>query len=127
MTYPDPWRRGTEPPTAHLPVPYGGMPEPPLVYTVAVVPRKSPAAAVALELIPAFFGVFGIGNIYAGRVGLGITLMVSFWLLFWVNVALLVVLIGFVTMPLTWFGYLAFGTLFARRGVAHHNARDPLY
>jgi TM2 domain-containing membrane protein YozV len=83
---------------------------------------KSVGAAVALELVPGLFGVFGVGNMYAGRVGLGIALMLSFWVLFWINVALFYLLIGWVTLPLTWIVYLIGGALLAANGASRHNA-----
>jgi TM2 domain-containing membrane protein YozV len=88
----------------------------------AVRPPRSAGAAVALELVLGLFGVFGVGNIYAGRAGLGVALMLSFWVLFWINVALVFLVIGWVTMPLTWVGYLIAGSLLAARGVENYNA-----
>lgn len=89
---------------------------------VPVVPTKSTGAAVLLELLPGLIGIFGIGNIYAGRIGVGIALMVSFWVLFWINFALIFVGLGIVTMPLTWVLYLIVGPLAAGAGVARHNS-----
>jgi len=68
------------------------------------------------------FGIFGVGNIYAGRTGFGVALMVSFWALFWVNFALVFLVIGWVTMPLTWIAFLVTGSLSAARAVEAHNA-----
>ncbi|MDG4834454.1 hypothetical protein O7627_34870 [Solwaraspora sp. WMMD1047] len=95
-------------------------------YPVEVVPRKSVGLAVGLELILGLFGIFGVGSIYAGRVGLGLTLMISFWMLFWVNFALIFLLIGLLTMPLTWFAYLVVGALLAVRGAERHNTAGAI-
>ncbi|MCO8277043.1 hypothetical protein M1L60_41340 [Actinoplanes sp. TRM 88003] len=78
--------------------------------------------AVALEIILGVFGIFGVGNLYAGRVGLGIALMVSFWALFWVNFLLVFVFVGIVTYPLTWIAFLIVGPIAAARGVERYNS-----
>lgn len=135
MTYPGPYQ-SPEPPhwhtqqQANLPasaqhylpatIPISVPPPRP---AVPVVVQKSAAAAVALELVLGLFGVFGVGNLYAGRTAEGVILMVSFWVLFWINVFLIFVFIGVVTMPLTWIGYMIAGPLLAARGVERHNAR----
>lgn len=119
MTYPEPYQPWPPEPTHHLPAPVA-----PLPYPVPVLAApKSAGAAVALELVPGLFGVFGIGNLYTGRVATGLVLMFSFWALFWVNVLLAFVVIGLVTMPLTWIAYLVVGALTAARGAERHNAR----
>lgn len=82
---------------------------------------KSKGRGIALEIVPGLFGVFGIGNIYAGRLALGVGLMVSFWVLFGINFALIFLGIGFVTMPLTWIAYLVAGPLLAARGIDQYN------
>ncbi|RKN47717.1 NINE protein [Micromonospora endolithica] len=118
MTYHDSsqqWHAGQQ----HLPV--SATNAVPAYYPtpVAVVPQKSAGAAVALELV---LGLFGVGNIYAGRVATGVILMVSFWALFWVNFLLIFVMVGFATMPLTWITYLVVGALLAARSVEQHNS-----
>ncbi|WP_157239320.1 hypothetical protein [Catenuloplanes japonicus] len=85
-------------------------------------PLKSTSAAVMLELILGLFGLFGVGALYAERTGLGVTLMVSYWLLFWVNVALAFVLIGLVTGPITWLFYMILSPVLAARAVDQNNA-----
>ena len=77
---------------------------------------RSAGTAVALEIVIGLFGIFGIGNIYAGRKTVGIILMVSFWVLFWINIALMLIVIGFFTLPITWVIYAAVGALSAARG-----------
>jgi TM2 domain-containing membrane protein YozV len=119
VTHPEPYPSWHPEPTHHLPVPASLPPYP----VPVVVPQKSVGAAVVLELVPGLFGVFGIGNLYAGRIVTGLLLMFSFWALFWVNFLLIFVFIGIVTMPLTWIGYLVVGALTAARGAERHNSR----
>ena len=85
-------------------------------------PLKSTSAAVMLEVFLGLFGLFGVGALYAGRTGLGVTLMVTYWLFFWVNVALAFVLVGIVTGPLTWLVYMIMAPVLAARAVDQHNA-----
>lgn len=101
--------------------PYGqrSIPAP---FPVPVVPQKSAGVAVALELVFGLLGIFGVGNLYAGRTGIGLALMFSFWGLFWVDVLLIFVFVGFVTMPLTWVAYLVAGPVLAAKAVEYHNA-----
>ncbi|MEO3745806.1 TM2 domain-containing protein [Plantactinospora sp. B5E13] len=100
------------------------MPAPvPPVPIVVVVPQKSAGAAVVLELVLGFFGIFGVGNLYAGRIATGFLLMISFWVLFWLNVVLVFLVVGLVTLPLTWLTYLVMAPLLAAGGVSSHNAR----
>jgi TM2 domain-containing membrane protein YozV len=107
---------------SNLPIPaYGNTPT---AYpgSYAARPVRSAGAAVTLEVVPGLFGIFGIGNIYAGRTATGVTLMLTFWVAFWINVALIFVFIGFITMPLTWVAYLIAGPILAARAVERHNA-----
>lgn len=53
-----------------------------------------------------FFQTFGVGHIAQGRVGQGLFIMLSYWALQFVNALLCMVLIGLVTMPLTWLFYM---------------------
>ncbi|MDR7327968.1 MULTISPECIES: hypothetical protein [Catenuloplanes] len=122
------------PPAAPIPAPVPPVPSPPVfqqvqpfypppaAYGPPARPVKSTGAAVMLELFLGLFGLFGVGALYAGRAGLGVTLMVSYWLLFWVNVALAFVLIGLVTGPLTWLFYMVMAPVLAARAVDQHNA-----
>jgi len=62
--------------------------------------------AVGLEVVPGFLlQTFGIGHIYTGRVGAGLAIMISYWVLQIINAWLCTFLIGFVTAPLTWLAY----------------------
>ncbi|MBI2919284.1 MAG: zinc-ribbon domain-containing protein [Chloroflexi bacterium] len=58
---------------------------------VAVPPSpKSMALVVVLAIIPAFFGVYGIGHFYVGRVGRGFVILLGDWAIAVVGVALIV-------------------------------------
>jgi TM2 domain-containing membrane protein YozV len=73
----------------------------------AMLTRQESMVAVALEVGPGLLlQTFGIGNLYAGKVGTGLAIMFSYWFLQAVNVLLMSVLIGYVTMPLTWLAYM---------------------
>ncbi|MFI5929613.1 hypothetical protein ACIA3K_27065 [Micromonospora sp. NPDC051543] len=129
MTHPDPYQQWQPAPTEQLPVPVTQQYHVPVptqsVYVgpqAVLIPQKSAGAAVALELILGLFGIFGVGNLYAGRTSTGVLLMLSFWGLFWINFLLIFAVVGLVTMPLTWIAYLVFGPLLASRGVERHNA-----
>lgn len=129
MTHPDPYKQWQPTPTEQLPVPVTQQYQIPAstqpVYVApqaVLIPQKSAGAAVALELILGFLGIFGVGNLYAGRTSSGVILMLSFWGLFWINFLLIFAVVGIVTMPLTWIAYLVLGPLLAARGVERHNA-----
>ncbi len=69
--------------------------------------KHSNALAIGLEVGPGFFlQTFGLGHMYAGRVGAGVGLMLSYWVLQAINVALMSVWIGFITYPLTMLAYM---------------------
>lgn len=56
---------------------------------------RDPSVAMVLEVAGGFFGFLGIGWIYAGRPGLGVTLLIGYWLLDWiVGVILSIVTLG---------------------------------
>ena len=101
--------------------PYGGPPQYPYgqqpvqhVVHYHTSPPKSAGAAVALELLPGFFfQTFGIGNIYAGNVGLGLAFMFGYWFLLFINILLCMVLIGFLTLPLCWIAMMIIAPLSA--------------
>lgn len=66
-------------------------------------PVKSGGTAALLEILPGLFiSTFGIGHIYAGNVGTGLLFMFGYWILLFINILLCLVLIGFITLPLTW-------------------------
>ncbi|MBK7644065.1 MAG: hypothetical protein IPJ19_13610 [Planctomycetes bacterium] len=81
---------------------------------------KDPAAAVLLELLPAItLHTFGVGNIYAGNIFLGLLIMIGYWISMAINFALCFVLVGFVTWPLTWVCF-AVGSSY----LAYHKAKS---
>lgn len=81
--------------------------------TPVIVP-KDPTAAVLLELLPALtIQTFGIGNIYAGNILIGVLLMIAYWMTCAVNFALCFIVIGFITWPLTWLAFAAGSTYLA--------------
>jgi len=82
--------------------------------------KHSNALAIGLEVGPGFFlQTFGIGHMYAGRVGTGVGIMLSYWVLQAINVALMSVWIGLITYPLTMLAYL----VLAPTNVLDGNAR----
>ena len=77
-------------------------PSPPTVVHVHHHPARDPGIAVILELLPGIMvQTFGIGNIYAGNVAGGILMMFGYWVAQIVNLFLCLILIGFITLPLT--------------------------
>jgi len=45
--------------------------------------NRDPFLALLLEVIGGVFGFLGLGWIYAGHVGWGLVLLVTYWLLDW--------------------------------------------
>jgi len=75
---------------------------------------KSGGVAAILEVLPgAFFHTFGIGHMYAGNVGVGLAFMFGGWALLFVNILLCFILIGLITLPLTWLLLLILSTISA--------------
>ena len=75
---------------------------------------KDPSVALILEILPGMFLLtFGIGNIYAGNVGLGIAILLTSWFLNFVNFLLCLVGLGFCTWPLCWIVMAIFSTMMA--------------
>ena len=83
--------------------------------------QSNPGLAVALEVVPGtLFQTFGIGHMYAGSIGKGLAIMISYWVLQAINVALCTILIGFITGPLTWLIYMV-----ACPMTAYSSAKSP--
>jgi TM2 domain-containing membrane protein YozV len=86
---------------------------------VHVYHAKSAGTAAMLEVV---FGLllqtFGIGHMYAGRVGVGLAIMFGYWALMAVNLLLCLVLIGFVTLPVCWLVAMIVSPLMAARSVS---------
>jgi len=64
-------------------------------------PRSATTAAVLEGGCGLFLQTFGVGHIFQGRVGLGLTLMVIYWIVQLLNIALIFVGVGLITFPLT--------------------------
>jgi len=76
-------------------------------------PQKEVSTAVLLEVIPGLFGIFGIGHIYTGRVGLGLAFLFGFWAITFINSLLIIVFIGIITTPLCWIATLIVSPIMA--------------
>ena len=86
-------------------------------------PPKSAGAAVLLEVLPGFFfQTFGIGHMYAGNVGTGLLFMFGYWFIQFVNILLCFLLIGFITLPLCFFGAMILSPVLAANAVNNNNA-----
>lgn len=97
---------------------HSSLPPPAPVQPAQVVhhhyhPQKSPGVAALLEVLPAFFQIFGLGHIYAGNVVTGLLLMFGWWLVCAVNFVLLFVLVGYITWPLCWIAAVIVSSLWA--------------
>ena len=83
---------------------------------------KSSAIAVLLELLPGFFfQTFGIGNIYAGNVGLGIGFLFGYWFVLFINILMCSVFIGLITLPLCWIAMMILSPILAVSAANKHN------
>ena len=71
----------------------------------------SRGTAALIEVIGGFFQIFGLGHIATGYVGFGLLVMLLYVVLSAINVALMFVLIGFVTYPITWVAFMIFSPL----------------
>ena len=76
-------------------------------------PQKSGGVAALLEVLPGLFQVFGIGHMYAGNVATGLIIMFGYWAVAFLNLLLLLVLIGWVTWPLCWIAAMIISPLTA--------------
>jgi len=71
--------------------------------------KNENAVAIGLEVGPGLLlQTFGIGHLYAGRVGAGLAIMISYWVLLAINALLTTIWIGFITGPLTLLAFLIF-------------------
>lgn len=80
-------------PPAAGPVAYGVDP-----YTGVAWSDKTRTTAGLLQLLLSLFGICGVGRLYAGQIGIGLTQLIGFF----VGCVLMVVLIGFVIAPAIW-------------------------
>lgn len=70
--------------------------------------RQQSMVAVGLEVGPGLFGAFGLGHMYSGKVGMGVALLLSYWVLQTINFMLMPFVIGWITAPLTFLGFMVF-------------------
>ena len=83
---------------------------------------KSSGVATLLEILPGtFMATFGIGNLYAGNIATGITLMLTYWVFFVINIFLLFFFIGFLTLPATYVIYLVISIVNAQKAADRSN------
>lgn len=96
---------------------------PPPAAVASLAPRPvDPAVAALLELLPGLIVyTFGIGHIYAGRLALGLTIMVGGWLILFVNFGLIFLLVGFCTFPIAFILLAVFCTISAYRSAQGRN------
>ncbi len=72
---------------------------------------------VLLEIIPGWFQIFGLGHLYQGRIGVGLFIMFSYWILQAINGFLIFFFgLGYFTGFLTWLFYMV---------ASAQNANDP--
>lgn len=118
------------PPAYQPPRPYQPPPQPPSPYPYPPqhvvhhyrTPPKITAVAVLLEVLPGFFfQTFGIGQIYAGNVGLGLLFMFGYWFVFFINLLLCLVFIGLVTGPLCWIATAVISSILASNAAERAN------
>lgn len=70
--------------------------------------QKSPAVAALLELGLGIFQIFGVGFIYAGFAPYGVMIMLGYWALLVLNIIAIFMLVGMITLPLTWVLFMIF-------------------
>ncbi len=116
-----------QPPQAYQPQqqqqpPYPYHPQqPPVQHVVHYYqsPPKSPGTAVLLEILPGFFfQTFGIGHMYAGNVATGLLIMFGYWFVQFINLLLCFLIIGFLTLPLTFILTITISSITASNAAA---------
>jgi len=85
------------------------MSQAPIVYPKP----KSSETAASIELIGGFFQMFGLGHMYLGNMKLGFTYLLGYWLVLVINALLIVVGVGLITLPLSWFAVMLVSSLVA--------------
>ena len=105
------------------PPPPAPHPAPPQQVVHYIHGGPSVGTAVALEiLLGLFMQTFGVGNLYAGNTGGGLFMMFGYWGLQFINFLLCLVLIGLITLPLTWIAFMIFCPI-----VANSSAKRRAY
>ena len=75
-----------------------------------------------LEVLPGFFfQTFGIGNLYAGNVGVGLLFMFGYWFIQFINLLLCLLFIGFITLPLCFILAMVISPITASNAAQRHN------
>lgn len=86
-------------------------------------PPKASAVAVLLEVLPGFFfQTFGIGQMYAGNVGMGLLFMFGYWFIQFINLLLCFVFIGILTLPLCFILAMIISPILASKAAERTNA-----
>jgi len=96
--------------------PYGQPPygQPPYGQQPYGQPAKDPTVGLLLELI-GFFGFLGIGWIWAGETGIGIGLLLGWFVFLGIEVVLSIVLIGLCMIPLNFILPIVSGVILMNR------------
>jgi len=124
--------RPYQPPQQQQPYPYPPPPQPypyPPQHLQHGVrhyqsPPKASAVAVLLEVLPGFFfQTFGIGQMYAGNVGLGLLFMFGYWFIQFINLLLCFFLIGLLTLPLCFILAMVISPILAAKTAERTNAK----
>jgi TM2 domain-containing membrane protein YozV len=122
------------PPAYQPPRPYQPQPQPQPLYPYPPqhvqhvvhhyqAPPKSSGTAVLLEVLPGFFlQTFGIGHLYAGNVGTGLLFMFGYWFIQFINFLLIFLIIGIVTLPLTFILAMVISPILASNAATRANA-----
>jgi TM2 domain-containing membrane protein YozV len=117
-----------QPPRPYQPPPQQPYPYPP-PHAQHVVrhyqsPPKASVVAVLLEVLPGlFFQTFGIGQMYAGNVGLGLLFMFGYWFIQFINLLLCFFFIGLLTLPLCFILAMVISPILASRTAERTNAK----
>lgn len=78
-----------------------------------LVPKSGGTAALLEVLGGLLIQTFGIGHIYSGHVARGLFIMIGYWIVQGINVGLMLVLIGWVTLPIVWLLTIVISPLWA--------------
>jgi TM2 domain-containing membrane protein YozV len=80
---------------------------------------KSGGTAAVLELLGGLLiQTFGIGHLYSGHVVRGLFIMFAYWIVQGINVGLMLVAIGWITLPIVWLLTIVISPLWAASSCA---------
>ena len=83
--------------------------------------NSDPGIAALLEVLGGMFAqTFGIGHIYAGNIAAGLLFMFGYWFLCFINIILMMFLIGFLTYPLCWVLFMVLSPIVAANTVKRY-------